>query len=1075
LKEKGAIKDSNFKRAAEEALASLGATQFRNLGNDMPYALIARVGFRDDAREVIGEADDRRLLKLEATFPKQPLPAAPMPPSGPSQCSNWDVRLRGVINKTGVPEVFLSGAWHPICMHHFDDTEATDFCKRLGVDSGVRHRLGLGYDINAVEIRTWGTIYGEGLTEWCQKGRGVSLWVECMGELPLHSSCAEAAVQECSYQPIPKEECPCEHGNHSSCDLPECNLGISPGELCEADSVLPDGREEWNINNCAEHYDVFKYVCGEPSPPAPTPAPQGGLLLQVKSAAYNAGFGGVSEFFLNGVDLAGTDDNGINLVVLSSAGQVTSRRSFNLGTWDGPTKLNATLQFAAAIEAVASGSIVLLSVKNNAYTWHEDDRVKDALESLGAQRAHLYYRTPYALIVKKGSPDEGVHETLDGSRSYHIVTASGWYSTTPPPTSAPTLAPVPAPAPSPVPAGSLLPALRQFGKLREPVIKIMHFLRAMEYQESDPERDLLFDTLEYRIGQWMYMSPSVFNFYKPEYHPASFNATLVAPEFEIFTPPYAVGFLNGMVELINSGLRSCNGGFGETQFTCNEEQGRLAYGRRGTAQEVLGDLDLLLTAGRLGSSPEAEVVRSAYEAAPEGDKLKAAQRAMLFTPQFNTLGDTLPLGKRLAEGDSVQDTNAQNDYKAVVKLFLHGGMDSFNLLVPLEEPLLGEYRRVRSDIGLKEEDLLPITTTGQPSANFGIHPSLTVLKSLYDAGEAAFVTNIGGLVEPITKRQFQRGQGRRCMGLFSHSDQILGAQTLQCQSGNSASRGAGGRLGDSLAAQAQKFRTASFSVSGVAPWSQGFDTHTEILDQGTGAVRLREYQSLKTVVGNITQVKHGQIYSEEYVQQLGRAIDDSEELGKYLETATLQASWNTGYSLSRQLQQVAKVIKSRDARKAERDLFFVGIGGFDHHNEVIDALTGRFTEINSALQSFVDELKVMGVFDRVTLMTASDFGRTLTSNGAGSDHGWAGQHFIVSGAINGGKVYNRFPESLLEGNEQDAGRGRLIPQYPWESMELPVAQWMGLNATHYTEVYPNINNFNSSKHLIPTSSLFSLL
>jgi len=567
------------------------------------------------------------------------------------------------------------------------------------------------------------------------------------------------------------------------------------------------------------------------------------------------------------------------------------------------------------------------------------------------------------------------------------------------------------------------------------------------------------------------MSPSVFNFYKPEYHPATFNASLVAPEFEIFTPPYAVGFLNGMIELINHGLSSCNGGFGETQFSCKEEQGRLAYGRSGAVQEILGDLDLLLTGGRLGSAPEAEIVKSAYETAPEGEKLKAAQRAVLFTPQFHTLGGTLPLGMRPAEEATSQVASTPRPYKAVVKLFFHGGMDSFNMLVPLDCPLLEEYRIVRSDIALEAATLQQITTSGQACGKFGIHPSLVVLKKLYDSGDAAFVANVGGLVEPLTKKQFQQGEGRRCMGLFSHSDQILGAQTLQCQSGNAASRGAGGRLGDSLASQAERFRTASFSVSGSAPWSQGFETHTEILDQSNGAVRLREYQSLRTVIGNVTQVQHGQIYSEEFVQQLGRAIDDSEELGMHLEAATLDAQWDTGFSLSRQLQQVAKVIKSKEVRKAERDIFFVGIGGFDHHNEVLDALTGRFTEINSAIQSFVDELKLMGMFDKVTLITASDFGRTLTSNGAGSDHGWAGNHFIVGGAIRGGKVYNRFPDSLLEGNEQDAGRGRLIPKYPWESMELPVAQWMGLDATHYAQVFPNVHNFNSS-HLIQSNSLF---
>jgi len=104
-----------------------------------------------------------------------------------------------------------------------------------------------------------------------------------------------------------------------------------------------------------------------------------------------------------------------------------------------------------------------------------------------------------------------------------------------------------------------------------------------------------------------------------------------------------------------------------------------------------------------------------------------------------------------------------------------------------------------------------------------------------------------------------------------------------------------------------------------------------------------------------------------------------------------------------------------------------------------------FDNLNFALESFVAELKAQGVFDATTLVTSSDFGRTLTSNGKGTDHGWAGNYVVLGGAIKGGQVYNRFPSSLVEGNNQDAGRGRMIPEYPWENVLMPIAEWMGVD------------------------------
>merc|ERR1712110_1248715 len=163
----------------------------------------------------------------------------------------------------------------------------------------------------------------------------------------------------------------------------------------------------------------------------------------------------------------------------------------------------------------------------------------------------------------------------------------------------------------------------------------------------------------------------------------------------------------------------------------------------------------------------------------------------------------------------------------------------------------------------------------------------------------------------------------------------------------------------------------------------------------------------------------------------------------------------------------------RENRTAERDFFFVSFGGFDAHGEVLNSLEDRFEEMNNALKDFVAELEAQSVFESTVLVTSSDFGRSLTSNGAGTDHGWAGNHFVIGGGIQGGKIYNDFPSSLAEGNGQDAGRGRQIPQYPWENVMVPIAEWLGVDSAHYSTVFPNLGNFDMSTHIIPRAELFT--
>jgi uncharacterized protein (DUF1501 family) len=260
-------------------------------------------------------------------------------------------------------------------------------------------------------------------------------------------------------------------------------------------------------------------------------------------------------------------------------------------------------------------------------------------------------------------------------------------------------------------------------------------------------------------------------------------------------------------------------------------------------------------------------------------------------------------------------------------------------------------------------------------------------------------------------------------------------------------------------------------LAGTSVWSQGIDTHTEIIDKSQGAVRFGEYERWRGVILNVSAQLHGNAYADQYANTLVESIESSERIGSDLDNVQLETEYQTGSGLQKQLHQVARLIKARERRHAERDLFFVEVGGWDMHSDLKDKLKTKFTEVDDAIRGFVDELQQQKIFDSVVIATESDFGRTLTSNGGGSDHGWAGQHIMLGGSIKGGKVFNEFPTSLVEGNDQDAGRGRLIPKFPWESMMVPIADWMGLNASLRASVFPNLGNFDAS-HIIETNALF---
>jgi len=295
---------------------------------------------------------------------------------------------------------------------------------------------------------------------------------------------------------------------------------------------------------------------------------------------------------------------------------------------------------------------------------------------------------------------------------------------------------------------------------------------------------------------------------------------------------------------------------------------------------------------------------------------------------------------------------------------------------------------------------------------------------------------------------------------FSHSDMIRGSQTLECQAVSSSPMGAGGRIADALSASGK--RVASYAIgSDSSIWPKGIDTNRQIIGNG-GNIRFAEYPSWRTMIDEVTDQRYGNVYAEEFARSFKETMRDTERLGKTLAGVTLDTNWGGNSGLKTSLKEVSKLMKTRKERNVDRDFFFTSLNGWDMHNNMKIGINNKFNEMDEAFQAFAKEMKAQNLWKNVVLITHSEFARTLDSNGGGSDHGWGGQQIMFGGSVNGGQVFNTYPDDMSAGSYLDLGRGRLIPEYPWESMMDPIASWMGVTKAQKSTVFPNYNNFNAT-------------
>lgn len=407
-----------------------------------------------------------------------------------------------------------------------------------------------------------------------------------------------------------------------------------------------------------------------------------------------------------------------------------------------------------------------------------------------------------------------------------------------------------------------------------------------------------------------------------------------------------------------------------------------------------------------------------------------------------------------------------SDYRALVCIFLAGGNDSFNMLVPLDSSGFNEYQTIRADLALPQGNLLPLAPANTAGRPFGLHPSMPEVAQLFQSGDAAFVANVGTLVEPTTKAGINSGLSKLPLGLYSHSDQLMHWQTSVPD--KRVGFGWGGRTADLIKSlNTNDTISMNISLSGTNLFQAG-NTLTEysIVNRGNGAIQIYGHDDNQwsrhvlqnAAIESMLDLSYQNLFEQTYVDTTRAAIDGAAQFSEAIAGVSPFATTFTNNDFSNDLAMIAKTIAAQSVLGFRRQTFFVLLGGWDHHDEVLNNQAEMLSVVSKGLKEFYDALGEINMQNAVTTFTASDFGRTLTSNGQGSDHAWGGNHIVMGGAVKGGNLYGQYPD-LYEDNPLDTGRGRLIPTTSCDEYFAELALWFGVAPGELSTVFPNIGRF----------------
>ncbi len=405
-----------------------------------------------------------------------------------------------------------------------------------------------------------------------------------------------------------------------------------------------------------------------------------------------------------------------------------------------------------------------------------------------------------------------------------------------------------------------------------------------------------------------------------------------------------------------------------------------------------------------------------------------------------------------------------DDYRALVCVFLFGGNDSFNMLVPRSDAEYNVYAESRQNLAVAQGELLPITPPGLGNLQYGLHPSMGSMQQLFEAGNAAFVTNVGPLIQPTTQAEFFNGSAVLPPQLFSHNDQQDQWNSLK---GNAQSKtGWAGRMADLIRTGVTDQRMATNASLFGNNLLQSADESIAYVMGPTGPIEFYGFSSdpnnpgyeQRQVFERILNAQYSSIYERGFAEIQRRAIQNADTITAAIANAPQLTTAFPQSQLGTQLETVARLIAVRDDLQMKRQVFFVATGGFDSHDNQNQDQPGLLGGISESIAAFYRATEELQIEDSVTTFTQSDFGRTLTSNGDGTDHAWGGNQLVVGGGVLGRDLYGDYPLLQINGPE-DVGGGRFIPSTSADQYAATLAKWFGIADADLDVVAPNIGNF----------------
>ncbi len=420
------------------------------------------------------------------------------------------------------------------------------------------------------------------------------------------------------------------------------------------------------------------------------------------------------------------------------------------------------------------------------------------------------------------------------------------------------------------------------------------------------------------------------------------------------------------------------------------------------------------------------------------------------------------------------ELNITPQNKSLVFIMLDGGNDSFNMLVPTTTGTYNDYKNSRGDLSIARNKLLPLNGfTDSNNKSFGLHPSLPKTKALFEESKLAFVANIAPLIEPVTKSEFVAGSKPLPVGLMSHSDQFKHWQTSRPS--ERINDGWFGAFADVLQkSKADNAISMNISLAGSNIMQNGKEAREyAVTKDGSVGLKVKQndnpnLRALNDVLSGgfdkMLAVNYSTAFPKTYIDGISHAQAQHETFKAAIDKINVSTDFKSQNGqesdLASQLKMVAKSIAASGDLGMQQQTFFVRYIGWDHHSELLNNHKGMLTVLDDALSAFQTALKELGIEDKVVTFTGSDFGRSLTSNGSGTDHGWGGNTLVMGQDVDGGKIYGEYPEITLgNANPLDVGGGVFIPTTATDELYAELALWFGVDKNDLPKLFPNLGNF----------------